>query len=356
VPLAFLTAYNVIRQEVDTNLPPFVGIFANWHWAIWLNILLAAIIIDLILQIRGKSEVAPNQVLPLVGKQSSGRDSIASGRDTIIHPPATVTPPNIFVGAFLDDQYLVEKMTLNLRPLPAKPDVEKIIDEKRADALRNSKELISRSKNLLDPFHGFIHQMSKSEYQTKVNEYLAKYIAYEAEKYNVAVVLDRYCILSIVVENQSTSPASQVFIELHFPEEVHFPSPDIISLSNKVSYLKNYDGGKNGYQPTPPKEPTPFDSLENLWTELMYGIQPDATQAEINTIGEYKITSRNGLSIVTYEIRDLIQNRMYTELRPIRLWFDNIEKSTVFHIPVKIYAREVPKTTERRLEIELIVE
>lgn len=56
VPLAIITAYNLFRQEIVTNLPPIVRILPNWHWAIWLSIMLVAIIIDLSWQLYMKSD------------------------------------------------------------------------------------------------------------------------------------------------------------------------------------------------------------------------------------------------------------------------------------------------------------
>ena len=55
-PLVIITAYNVFRQEVRTSWPPLVNILPNWHWAIWLSILLIAIIFDLVRHLYMKSD------------------------------------------------------------------------------------------------------------------------------------------------------------------------------------------------------------------------------------------------------------------------------------------------------------
>jgi hypothetical protein len=82
-PLAVITAYNVFRQEVRTNLPPIINILPNWHWGIWFSILLVAIILDLSVKLYLKSEKPKiSKDKPRGGRGGKGGDAKA-GRNGI---------------------------------------------------------------------------------------------------------------------------------------------------------------------------------------------------------------------------------------------------------------------------------
>lgn len=49
-PVGFMTAYNVVRQEINPEWPRLGNLLPNWHWGIWLSIFLTAIVLSLVFE------------------------------------------------------------------------------------------------------------------------------------------------------------------------------------------------------------------------------------------------------------------------------------------------------------------
>lgn len=58
-----VTGYSLYRAEINPNAPPLIDILPDWHWAVWLSILLAILVIILVIELfrRSSSNVTPNQ-------------------------------------------------------------------------------------------------------------------------------------------------------------------------------------------------------------------------------------------------------------------------------------------------------
>ena len=76
LPVSGITIYNVYRQELDISAPPLISILPNWHWAIWLSILLFIFIIRLIFEVYWKSSDNTDLKASYFESPVVGRDNI----------------------------------------------------------------------------------------------------------------------------------------------------------------------------------------------------------------------------------------------------------------------------------------
>jgi len=44
VPFGFMAAYSVWRQEMNPNLPALINIVSDWHWSVWVLIILLVVV------------------------------------------------------------------------------------------------------------------------------------------------------------------------------------------------------------------------------------------------------------------------------------------------------------------------
>src|SRR6266511_5961913 len=83
LPVFVMTVYNLYRQEVNPAAPPLINILPNWHWAIWLSILLFICVAMLILEhFRRNAEGSS-----VKSHADSRGQSLAAGRDMNINAP-----------------------------------------------------------------------------------------------------------------------------------------------------------------------------------------------------------------------------------------------------------------------------
>lgn len=54
LPVFVMTVYNLYRQEFNPDAPLLINVLPDWHWAVWLSILLIICIIMLELSSRSK--------------------------------------------------------------------------------------------------------------------------------------------------------------------------------------------------------------------------------------------------------------------------------------------------------------
>jgi len=86
LPVLVMTAYNLYRQEFNASAPPLINILPDWHWAIWLSILLFICIIMLILEhFRNKNGEGSS----IKSHADSGGQSFVAGRNMNINAPVT---------------------------------------------------------------------------------------------------------------------------------------------------------------------------------------------------------------------------------------------------------------------------
>jgi hypothetical protein len=50
LPVFVMTVYNLYRQEVNPSAPPLIDVLPDWHWAIWLSVLLLICLFIVILE------------------------------------------------------------------------------------------------------------------------------------------------------------------------------------------------------------------------------------------------------------------------------------------------------------------
>jgi len=344
-----LTYIGVIPENKRSGfMNQFYNLFPFW---VWLTIALIAFVVTILISTNNyvKTKLKDtSQHTSLVGSQVSGRDSYASGRDTIIHPPSETTPPNIFVGISQKNSISFDKWMLHLKPLPSKPDVEQIIERERTRLLNKPRT----SEIDLDSVR-VMYQFDDGKYPVRVEEYLEKYKNYEIENYRMAIIDDRWRTLDIVVESRSLSSASNVVVRLYFPDFIHFPSQEI----NVLREMYTASDGK--FRPSRPSDPPLFEipSIQMSWEEnALMNINHHMPYMEIDRSNEYRIIKADSGNIVEYRIKDLLQNHLYIDLDPIDIWLDNIEHSINFIVPIEINAKELPEKTKRLIEVNIVVE
>lgn len=61
LPVFVMTTYNVYRQEINPAAPPLIDVLPDWHWGVWLSILLLVCVVILILEIYRRSSDNSNK-------------------------------------------------------------------------------------------------------------------------------------------------------------------------------------------------------------------------------------------------------------------------------------------------------
>jgi hypothetical protein len=357
-----LTYIGIIPEDKRSGfVNQFYNLFPFWAW---LTIALIAFATTILISAnnyvkRKLNEQAKGNQPPSTSiSQISGRDSYSSGRDTIINePPKEKEPPNIFAGFLSQDHSLLERAVFRLCPLPPKPDFDELVKKERSRLLQKYEPDIKKQHGTEKALHDmFSITIENSLYAQWVEEYLPKYREYVEEVYNFSIITDRYRKMEIALQCRGMSPASLVILELYLPEDIHFPSSEIEWLRDEMIRMDGYPGG---YKPHRPKPPDPFESRIHPYDAMMapaYAYPIEAANVAPQIKGDYKISNRSGTNVIVYEVQDLIQNHLYTDLVPIPIWLDNFERSTVISVPIKIYSRDLANSPiEKTIEIELIV-
>ena len=271
--------------------------------------------------------------------------------------------PNIIVGLSDENGLLSQKITLHIKPLPEKPDIEELIKQKRIKLEGKLQALQLEEKsmkmddlkvplnipNLKNPLIPNMINFLSEGYPQKIDAYLSEYKIYLNNLYSHAIIVDRYKELLPIVENRSSSPASLVKLELSVQDGLPYPPNDkqIIKLT-----------WKDGFSGKEPKEPEPFDiqrSIDFPWSrlgnELVTSISPIDREKEKTG----HIEKQEGKSVYKYEIKDLIPFHLEAIKPIIAIWLESITQSTTFNIPVKIYAKEL-QPVEENIELDIILE
>lgn len=279
--------------------------------------------------------------------QTSGRDSLSAGRDLTYLAAPEVAPPNIFVGIEHQNSVYFEEFDLRLKPLPEKPDIENILARERTRLLnKKNSEIKTKSQRISFEFNDV-------EYPIRVEDYLERYKNYEMEKYKLAIIDARWYEFKIIIESKSLSSASNVFIQLYFPDFVQFPSKEMYLLR---------EWHRDSIVPSPPEDPLVIELPSSIPGSFPWGnftspnLMTPVPHTEIDRSNEYRIIKADKGNIVEYKIKDLLQNHPFTDLRPIDIWLGDIERSISFTIPVEINAKELPEKTKRFIEVNVTIE
>jgi len=75
LPVFVISAYNVYRQELRPSAPPLISILPDWHWSIWVNILLGICLLIVILEFYRRSSSSSG----VQSHTETGAQSITTG-------------------------------------------------------------------------------------------------------------------------------------------------------------------------------------------------------------------------------------------------------------------------------------
>lgn len=352
-----LTYIGIIPENKRSRfMNQFYNLFPFW---VWLSIALIAFVVTILISANNyvKKKIKDTESslrTALNDVNANGGGVIAFGNKgyiaTHVQNTEKTPPPNILVGIANQHSVSFEEFTLHLKPLPEKPDMEKILDSERARLL---------NKRAAETDSGRVKmQFIDNTYPRRVEEHLEKYKAYEIEKYRLEIMEDRWYTLNIVIDSRSMSSASNVVIQMYFPDFIHFPSAEINWLHEE------YKESHGKYRPSPPNDPPIFmmPSMlasfpwDNFSSSSLTRLIPYTSPVEIDRSNEYRIIEANNGNIIEYRIKDLLQNHPYTNLEPLEIWLENIEQPIRFNIPVEINARELPEKTKRVIEVNIAIE
>jgi hypothetical protein len=258
--------------------------------------------------------------------------------------------PRIVVGWQDENQSLIQRLRLQLRPLPPKPPLDEMIKQKRDELLANKTKGRIATDSKLEITINLLFDPNP-DYDKEVDEYLVEYRKYLMRRYDIAIINDRLLRIWPMVENRGTFPATSVTIELTMPPEFQLPSP-----FQKIDAYLVGEGEK--YLPSPPDEPEMFKPIDfGQGLSLPSFLHPEDSRIEkrqSNTDGP-EIIERNGVKTVSYRIEKLIQNRAETDFDALLMWAGDVEQTTVWRIPIKIFAAELQYPLEDAIELELVV-
>ncbi len=202
-PFGLMTFYNIFRQEINPNLPPLINFVKNWHWIIWLFLLLlvsAIIVIEgLLRRLKEAEKIAQANSLVRSEMQKGG---VTAGHietltvSTVNSLTKDVIPPNIVVGLSDENGRLSQKMILHLQPKPEKPDIEELLQQKRIklekrELARPAEEVKLELPDYLKYFIVIlIHlKLKLANYQLRIEEYLNhKYRNYLEDNYQYMII------------------------------------------------------------------------------------------------------------------------------------------------------------------------
>ena len=135
----------------------------------------------------------------------------------------------------------------------------------------------------------------------------------------------------------------------------YLPPTESQSLITELVFENDVEGLK--YELAPPSKPkftlNAFDSItlpSSLYSTL--GNRSDFLEELANISGPIIERTTNGYTI-TYKIKKLVQHQPEKDFEPFLLWLDNIDKPTLWEVPVKIVSASLPEPKKDTLYIQI---
>lgn len=263
--------------------------------------------------------------------------------------------PHISVQLLDNNSHSTNRLLIALNHLPPAPSLEDEIAKKRNELLAKKRskpiELDSRARIV---FEGL--DLLNPDYDREVEEYLPEYKDYLIEKYECSIANDRLRGVELIAENLGLYPATDITIELAMPEGYRMPSEKQL-LAWKYAEIGQV------YTPSPPQEPS--FSLGLLGSRLrdiglggisIFNLDNDYHGSEPTNTSGPDVSSVDGINLITYQIRKLIQNRPERNLRLLPVWLGDVSASITWEITVKVYAAELPIPLTDSLWIDLKIQ
>lgn len=254
----------------------------------------------------------------------------------------------IVVG-FCQDTHLVHKLTLDLHPLPPKPDYDALVAQKR-------KSLLGRYADRVDSMDTTIEKAVQtalhSSYEKKIDgEYLPEYRRWLEEDHKYRISEDRLRCVQPMIENQGSYPADDIEFELELPAGLSLPTDDQIMWGIYTESPPE--------RPKPPDPSDPFDirSVDHhlVGADALLGSLDGASlppEPLSNTEGP-NYETRDGVTYIEYKVEQLIPHRSEYDFDPLPLWLGDVLEATVWEIPVKIYGAALQEPEDQTLLLEI---
>jgi len=275
--------------------------------------------------------------------------------------------PYIVVGFQDTACHLVERLELQLNPLPPKPDFDALIADKRRQLLAKQRDH-EFSGGLAAPITVLALSKPNPHYEEEFERYLVEYRDYLLRQYEHTMAADRTRSLVPIARNEGQHPANSVTIELVMPKVYREPmahqyreplltKETVEKLGFTEEQVKQFE---DQYACKPPPEPQMF--ISQLESPLSYALprphslsQSPAPPQECekrNTSGPIHEV-RDGVCYIAYHIEQLVQHRPEDDFDPFFLWLGDVQHSTVWEIPVRITSADLRKPQEAHLILEI---
>lgn len=362
LPVGLITFYNLYRQELNLSAPPLISILPDWHWAVWLSILLSLIVFRLLFEIY--SAPLENKLLgnkkSTTSNQADNHSNAVSVTDS---PNASITIgtskelplPTFILEASNADQVSSSEIILHLKEVFNKPDIESEVNKKRKELLDGhvfKESEVAQKYTPTSAIEKAIYGVIRS-YPSRVEEYIKNYRNYLVENYTQSILDDRYkeVELNIICKGR---PATNIVLDFIFPDDFPFPPYYVTNLveMNRLVY-KDKDGRRftKKIEITPPQEPS--QTLPKIKNAYDF----DNTFVPLNRrINSGKMPySRRGKNVARLKFNNFVNN-LPNNLPPLLMWLEDVDKQKNWIISYIVYANELTASPhEGTIEIKAIV-
>ncbi len=178
-----------------------------------------------------------------------------------------------------------------------------------------------------------------NRYNSELNEFYEKFKSYALSLYDRASFGYNCCEVKLLLQNIGSSPATDIDIQLHFPDGFNLVDKDGFPIAAK--------------KPEPPRKPkNRFDFYSSFSLGELSVIsprhQPNLKQSDFNVSGP-TIKKTNSFE-VSYSIKNLKHNQS-ANLETLFLKYDDIKLARGFNIDYKIMVANIPKLLSGQLHV-----
>lgn len=260
--------------------------------------------------------------------------------------------PHVVVGFQDGARHLVDRLELQLNPLPQKPDVDALVEEKRRDLLakRPSSGAVQGLAAVAAAIASAPFTQVNPHYEEEVEQYLVEYRDFVIKEYECTV--DRAHAVYPIIENRGNYPANDVTVEFAMPSDYREPA------EHHCFDRSTSSAEEMGVYVFPPSEPEPFtsrlDMLDQLAIPGLYS--PILPPLELpSSIGGPNHEERDGIHYIAYTLERVVQHQPEDDFEPFWLWLADIDHSTVWRIPLRITSADLRQPQKAVLFLEIRV-
>lgn len=264
--------------------------------------------------------------------------------------------PDLTISSVVEEQ-IGSNILLKVSELPEEPDYEELV-EVESNALKEAFHTPEHSTGPLSPakvakiLQQSLYRSKKDEgtYNQQCQEYLSSFNSYLRRNYLNTVISSRRRSMGFIVENTGKVPAEDIYIFLHFPDEIEFPTDD--ELFEIELSKKSLD---------PPIRPSVYTSwlkgIEALSQTFPLSMRDfDIKMPDVNSLSDPNVRGPfiegKDSTEVSYEIKKLIQG-FTIQLDDIEFLLSDDALGKTLEIPVQIHSSSLPQYISTVIKIAI---